>query len=218
MSATQIRKFLLRQPRPHSLRIKVGDETTVMEIPAAPHWSEIADSVDALGPDAIEMLDKSGKFVRAVKAEQFDDDMVEDVRANSRQAATKVVFDAETERFKLIAQLLAEAHKFSETAFNQLAKIVEGVTTSNVQKDKFIDSMQRAYNKVLLENAELAAAGGEDGDPMELMFKMMMAGAMQGNQERATVGNAVASAAAHAAQQQQQKPNGKAPTNGKARQ
>lgn len=219
MSATQIRKFLLRQPRPHSLRIKVGDETTVMEIPAAPHWSEIADSVDALGPDAIEMLDKSGKFVRAVKSEQFDDDIIEDVRANSKQAATKVGFDAETERFKLIATLLAEAHKFSETAFNQLAKIVEGVTTSNVQKDKFIDSMQRAYNKVLLENAELAAAGGEDGgDPMELMFKMMMAGAMQGNQERATVGNAVASAAAHAAQQQQ-KPNGKAPPpNGKARQ
>ncbi len=226
MSATQIRKFLLRQPRPHSLRIKVADETTIMEIPASPHWAEIAESVDALGPDAIEMLDKSGKFLRAVKSEQFDDDLVEDARSNSKQAATKVAFDAETERFKIYSTHLADAHKFStetlrfvETAFGQLAKIVEAATTANVKKDQFIDSMQRAYNKVLVENAELAASGGEDGDPMELMFKMMMAGAMQGNQERHAVGNAVASAAAHAAQQQQQKPtNGKAvPPNGKAR-
>jgi len=222
MSASQIRKFLLRQPRPHSLRIKVADETAIMEIPAAPHWSEIAESVDALGPDAIEMLDKSGKFIRAVKAEQFDDDLVEDAKANSKVAASKLAFDAETERFKVYSQHLADAHKFStetlrfvETAFNQLARIVEAATTANVKKDQFIDSMQRAYNKVLLENAELAAQSGEDGDPMELMFKMMMAGAMQGNSERQAVGNAVASAAANAAQQ---RPNGKPPPpNGKAR-
>lgn len=220
MSAAQIRKFLLRQPRPHSLRIKVSDETTMMEIPAAPHWNEIAESVDALGPDAIEMLDRSGKFLRAVKSEQFDDDIIEDIRTNSKQAATKVAFDAETERFKVYSQHLADAHKFStetlrfvETAFGQLAKIVEAATTANVKKDQFIDSMQKAYNKVLLENAELAASGTEGGDPMEMMFQMMMAGAMQGHQERA-VGNAVASTVANAAKQQTA--NGKAP-NGKAR-
>ena len=167
MSATQIRKFLLRQPRPHSLRIKAGDETHHMEIPAAPHWSEIADSVDALGPESIEMLDKSGKFLRAVKAEQFDDDLVEDAKANSKVAASRVAFDAETERFKIYSTHLADAHKFStetlrfvETAFAQLAKIVEAATTANVKKDQFIDSMQRAYNKVLVENAELAASSG----------------------------------------------------------
>lgn len=213
MSARQIRNFLIRQPRPNALRIIVGDDKTMMEIPKDPHWGQISESVDALGPDRIEMLDNKGNFIRAVKSEQFSDDVVEDATTNSRHASSKVAFDAETERFKLIAQLLAEAHKFSETAFNQLAKIVEGVTTSNVQKDKFIDSMQRAYNKALMENAELAAqGGGEDGDPMELMFKMMMAGALQGNQERTAVGNAVASAAANAAKQQT---NGKAAPNGR---
>jgi hypothetical protein len=220
MSAAQIRKYLLRQPRPASLRIKCGDETTIMEIPASPHWAEIGESIDALGPDCIEMLDKKGTFIRAVKSDQFDDEIMEDVKANSRQAAGKVAFDAETERFKLVANLLAEAHKFSETAFNQLAKIVEGVTTSNVQKDKFIDSMQRAYNKALMDNAELVAqSGGEEGggDPMELMFRMMMAGAMSGQQERTTVGNAVGNAVGGAVGNAVAQAAKKTPTNGKAR-
>jgi hypothetical protein len=214
MSARQIRNFLIRQPRPNALRIIVGDDKTMMEIPKDPHWGQISESVDALGPDRIEMLDNKGNFIRAVKAEQFDDEIVEDVKTNSKAAGSKVAFDAETERFKLVAQLLAEAHRFSEVAFNQLAKIVEGVTTSNVQKDKFIDSMQRAYNKALMDNAELVASSGgeEGGDPMELMFRMMMAGAVNGQQDRQSVGNAVASAAANAAKQTN---GGKAAPNGR---
>lgn len=222
MSARTIRNYLIRSPRPSAVRVRVGDEVTDVVIGQTPHWGKISESIDALAPDVIEMLDDKGKFIRAVKSDQFDDEnTVDDLKLTAKNAASKVVFDAESERYKLWWTHVSDAHKFSietlrfvETAFNQLAKIVEAATTSNVKKDQFIESMQRAYNKVLMENAELAASSSEEGgDPMELMFKMMMAGAMQGNQERQAVGNAVASAAANVVN----KTNGKS-INGKARQ
>jgi hypothetical protein len=178
MSATQIRRFLLRAPRPASLKIQCGDEERLMEIPSSPHWGEIAESVDALAPDRIEMVDKAGKFIRAVKAEQFAD-VVEDEKATRKAVQEKLAFDAETMRFIKIAELLADAHKFSEVAFNKLAAIVDSVTKSNVEKDRFIDAMQKAYRKVLEDNAELAVQGEGEQDPMQMMMQMFFAGAMQ---------------------------------------
>jgi len=118
------------------------------------------------------------------KAEQFDDQLVEDKQATNRAAQNRVAFDAETARFIKVAELLADAHKFSEIAFDKLVGIVNSVTQNNERKDKFIDSMQRAYTRVLEENAELAATGAESGDPMEAMMHLFLTSAVQGQAAR----------------------------------
>lgn len=185
MSAVLIRKFLLKMPRPSSIRMRVNDEQQLMTIPGNPHWGEIAESVDALEPTVIEVLDKNGGMLRVAKAEQFDDTLVEDKQASSRAAQNRVAFDAETARFIKVAELLADAHKFSEIAFDKLVGIVNSVTQNNERKDKFIDSMQRAYSRVLEENAELATSGADGNqDPMEMMAHLFFSGAMQAQQER----------------------------------
>jgi hypothetical protein len=156
-----------------------------MEIPPNPHWAEVAESIDALGPDIIEMVDRAGKFIRAVKSDQFSE-TTEDEKSKQKGVVERLAFDAETARFIKVAELLADAHKFSETAFNKLAAIVDSVTTSSTKKDQFIEAMQRAYRKVLEENADLsveAETAGEQ-DPMEMMMQAMFTGYMQSQAER----------------------------------
>ncbi len=205
MSVIQIRRNLLRA-RPSSIRIHADGKETMMEVPSPTNWTDVADTVQALEPELVEMLDKSGRLLRAVKPDGETEEEVADVKAKSDKAQRAVAFDAETERFKIYAQHLADAHKFVQIAFDTLANIVNSVTSSNASKDKFIESLQRAYGRALQDNADLIAETPEGGDPMDVMMQMMMAGAMQGAQERRTNG------AAHAPPVTQTRP-----TNGKAK-
>jgi hypothetical protein len=84
MSATLIRKILLKMPRPHTLRLKVADEVQMMTIPPSPHWAEIAETIDNLDPELIEVLDSKGGLLRSAKSDQFDDQLVEDKQVASR--------------------------------------------------------------------------------------------------------------------------------------
>jgi hypothetical protein len=188
-----IRGYLMRYPRPTHVRVtSPGNKQTNLEIPQKRvNWQTVAESIEALEPELLEFFEHE-KFLRAVSAEQLDDKDENAAPPAESRAPLSIEHDPETARIIKFAELLADAHKTGYEkvafAFERLADIVESVTTASSKKDQFIDSMQRAYNRVLQENAELVAeAGGEDGngDPMEFMMRAFMAGAMQRQAEHA---------------------------------
>ena len=185
MSAVLIRKFLLKLPRPHTVRYKVGEELQLMTIPPNPHWAEIAESLDNLTPELLELLDSKGGLIRSAKAEQVDDQLVEDRQAASRQAQGRIAFDAETERFKLVATLLGEAYKWgNEVAWGKLVALFETVVQIGETKEKTISGLQKLIEKVYAENAALAVEAGVDQDPMTQLMGLFLAGQQQGQAER----------------------------------
>lgn len=185
MSATLIRKILLKMPRPHTLRLKVADEVQMMTIPPSPHWAEIAETIDNLDPELIEVLDSKGGLLRSAKSDQFDDQLVEDKQVASRAAQTRVAFDAETERFKLVASLIADAYKWgNEVAWGKLVALFETVVTMGETKERTIGTFHKLVEKLYQENAQLAAESGVEQDPMTQMMGAFLAGQMQGTGAR----------------------------------
>jgi hypothetical protein len=182
MSAVQIRKFLLRNPRPASLRMKTADDVQLMTIPPAPHWAEIAESVDALAPELIEMLDVGGKIIRAVRSDSFDETAIDEKTERAKTAA-KITFDAETERFNLFAHLIAEAYKHStEVAFGKMVDLFQSVVSISDSKEKALETLYKMLKHAYEENAELTVEAGEKKDPL-----LELAGAFMGGQAQAAV-------------------------------
>lgn len=194
MLAKQIRLYLMRPPRPTKVRITSGDKQTTLDIPKnRPNWASLGESIEALDPDLLEFFD-GDKFLRAVSAEQLEDERT-NVPTKGPTGQAIVEADPETQRLIKFAELLADAHKFaqvafdkmvehSKSAFEQLGQIVNSVTASNVKKDQFIDQLQRAFSKALQENAELAAELGTEGEaenlsPTEMMMQAFFSGMMQ---------------------------------------
>jgi len=179
MSAVQIRKFLLRNPRPASLRMKTADDVQLMIIPPAPHWAEIAESVDALAPELIEMLDSGGKIIRAVKSDSFDDSAI-DEKTERAKTASKITFDAETERFNLFAHLIAEAYKHStEIAFGKMVDLFQSVVAISDSKEKALETLYKMLRHAYEENAELAIDAESKKDPLTDLVGAFMGGQAQ---------------------------------------
>jgi hypothetical protein len=112
-----IRYWLLKQPRPASLRLTVGTTVSALAVAAGASWMQVAKSVEAMAPDLLEALDSAGNLIRAVRA---GDEGEEDTEATPAPALPAAATDPETARFTLIANLLAQAHANS---FNALVSI-----------------------------------------------------------------------------------------------
>ena len=156
MNAVQIRQWLLNKPRPTVLRVRQGKETN--EIPVAGQsWARIATTVEAMTPDLIEGLDDTGKLLRACRPADFDEDEAE---AEAKPAVAVGVpssaYDPETVRFKLVAELLADAHKRSSVAFDKLVLIAEIGMRRAEATERSMAHMIRMREQELVDRVEEA--------------------------------------------------------------
>ena len=172
MNATQIRAWLLNKPRPVVLRVRVGKE--INELPVAGQsWARIAATIEAMTPDLIEGLDENAKLLRACRPADYDDDDQEEKEAPPATAIPASAYDPETVRFRLVAELLADAHKHSSVAFDKLVQIAEVGMRRAEAVEKTMSHMLRIRQQELEERVEEAEEkAAENGDnPLAEMAK-----------------------------------------------
>lgn len=219
MNAVQIRTWLLAQPKPAALRLSCADDQThEVEVVPGGSWARLAESIAAMEPVRIEALDGKGKLIRAVKPAEHqevdEDDELEQPARPSSSGNPLAGDDAETRRFRLVAELIAAAYRHStDVAF---AKMTDMFGAMNHRADVLASSLETT-NKMLRKSyedqlqAQIDAAQAETElankkDGLEDIIGAVVTGAMQGQAEKAA---AAAGAAAKSAVNGATKTNGK---------
>jgi hypothetical protein len=202
MNAQSLQYWFRKRPVPATIQIFQGDKVSEYVKTEDQNWADVARSIVAMDPDKVEVYDAKGKVLRAVR---FDDDEVEEQAAKAA-AAKAPSYDAETERMRVFATLLAEAYKFSTTvAFEKMASLFDAVYRQGESQSKALYEMNRLLGKAYQEQVEMALEHAEtagETDPVTGLIGTFLTGQQQG----------AAAAAAN-------KANGaKAPANGKGSQ
>lgn len=183
MTPREFRAWLLCQPRPVACRIIAGDgREHKFEISAGITWAAAGESIAALQPELVEALDAKGQMLRALRPREIVESDDDDDDAKEERIVTT---DAETERFVIVARLLADAYRHStDVAFSKLVDLLEGVTKRSESQDRSLQTMERMMRKQW-EDQVLRQAGELQGDGEPLTLESLMAAFMQGQGQRA---------------------------------
>ncbi len=212
-----LRSWLMKRPRPAMLRLHFADEAVQeMARSEGQSWQDMADSIAAMDPIIVEVLDGDGKLLRAIKPQEEDGSggRVRDNRSVVVPPALQA--DPETARICFIADLLHRCYQHStDVAFTKLVDLVDRIDSRSTAIETRLERTERAYQRSLqdqiddaFERAEeageaaAAAAAGGDEDFESMMVKSFMGGVRSGRAEKPVT----------------PAPKGKprAPTNGKA--
>lgn len=188
MNAHALRYWLLRKPQPSTVRAFNGDKVSELTKGANTSWSEIAHSLEALEPERLEVFDDTGRLLRAVR---FDDEEVEAAAAGETAKGKMPTYDAETERMKVFATLLAGAYNFAVTvAFEKLTDMLQSnvAQTSNLWRTlEQSNKMMARLNQEIVDNAlEAAEERATNADPITGLVGHFIAGQSQGMAEAMT--------------------------------
>lgn len=185
MNAREIRMFLLKLPKPASVRVS-GDNVETQTLNSAKNAMRCAETIEALDVDLVECLDAKGALIRAMR--------LSDDEEGQRAAIPAVLSaDPETARLTHFANLLAHAYEHStDIAFQKLVEIVErmGDRSDAIEQrleraeararrladEQIEDAFERAEELAETKVAEAAANGGL-GDQIVTSF---LAGKLQG--------------------------------------
>ena len=172
------RGWLLQRPRPSSLRLTVGTETRNVTIAPAQTWANVAETVVALDPDQIESHDEKWNVIRATEAHFGDELELDDAGGGQRTTPAPppelvLAQDPESQRFALVARLLADAYRHStDVAFERLADIAERQEARAATLERTVDTMykverhrlERAYRELEEREDEVEEATTETKD------------------------------------------------------
>lgn len=120
MNASRIRGFLIKLPKPAKIRLTSGDGEP-QEIKPGRSAARTAESIEALGVDLVECLDKDGALLRALR-------LGEDESHRSDAAAIPKGIEADPHALMLthFANLLHRAYEHStEIAFTRVVELAE---------------------------------------------------------------------------------------------
>lgn len=183
MNAQRIRGYLLQLPKPHAVRVSGDGEPQTLKVGRS--FSKLADTIVALSPDLVELLDKEGNVIRATRL------TAEDAQRSDAAAIPKGI-EADPSALMLthFANLVHRAYEHSsEIAFSKLVELVDKM---NDRADGIEARLERAEsrNRALLQDAvdaeleraqEVAnQAGAEGGDIGQQLIGGFLSGAMNG--------------------------------------
>ena len=179
LDAAVVRGWLLQQPRPAFVRLTADDsQVHELDCTATRSWAALAQSCVAVEPSLLECFDGARKLLRAVRAAELE----QSTGSSSSQgmaASSSRLDDPETARFKLFAQLLAEAYRHSnEVAFAKLVELYEAQVKSAQQTNKEVENLLKLLRREWEE--KLAAAEEQQEDPLTAAASAFLAGAQQG--------------------------------------
>jgi hypothetical protein len=161
MNIEALRKWLMVLPRPAVIKLQVGAEEQVIEVTRNVTWKAFATSIDTVNPDSITLIGPDKKLLRAAKGEQFGDDSPTDEGSGGPVDLGKIT-DAETQRFIAVANLIADAHKFSEVAFDKLVAILDAQVRQAESKERALASTERMLREEMQANLQLMAQKDPD--------------------------------------------------------
>lgn len=185
--AAAIRTWLMKAPRPTSLRVYATDGKEYdVELRQGVAWSETAVNVAALLPQRIEAFSADGKLLRAV----IVDTLVAKEEAAQAQAQASFAAlqstDPETQRMICFATLLEKAHErateaIRETvsqAFAMQRDISESLAQQAATERAQANELTVAIRNLLVQQAQEAAdlIQEKDESPLEKLATSFMQG------------------------------------------
>lgn len=214
MNVGKIRGFLLQSPKPAAVRIsrEDGGEPTVLR---PRNYAKTAETIAALLPDLIEVLDKDGNVTRAMRPEGNDVNPSEDVVLPKALES-----DPLAAAFMMYGKLLARAYEHStEVAFTKMVELADRMNERSDSIERRLEMSERDYRRAQQDRIDdafdrvdeaAAAAQSNPANPLETVMTEAFLGGM------GLGGNA-----APAQQQPPPSPNGSGPrprkTNGHAK-
>jgi hypothetical protein len=206
MDADQIQSWCQKHPRPALVRVTTG-EGQIQEVIVQGAWTKLAMTIHALQPELLEALNGERQLLRATRpndssADWNDEDPEPAAPQRERRTAPAPTIadipitatDPETQRFALVAKLIADAYKHAnEVAFVHLVDLVNTMTKRSESVERARDALHKAQIKQLSD--QLKEAGQEpntatDELTLQGLLGAVLAGAQQGNAEAATNGKA----------------------------
>ena len=182
MNLSRIRGFLLQLPKPATIRVCAGDGEP-QTIKPARSYARTAESIEALGVDLIECLDKEGALLRALRLTD-----PESRRSDAADVPKGIEVDPTALMLTHFANLLHRAYEHStEIAFTRLVELAERLSahtesiearlahTEGQLRREQSDRIDDAY-----ERAQSAIQNGDTSDPlMQQMLGAFMTAKMQ---------------------------------------
>jgi hypothetical protein len=176
----RIRGFLLQQPKPASVRVTVNGE--VEQIAINRSMSKVAESIEALGCELIECLDKDGKLLRAVRVSSADAH-----RSDAAPIPTGIETDPQALMLTHFANLLHRAYEHStEIAFSKMVELVERIGDRSESIEARLERSEAAQRRLVNEQIEDAFERAEEtaAKPAESDLLSQMASAFMGGQQQ----------------------------------
>lgn len=122
----KIRGWLLKHPKPATLRLTVEDEPQTMVVKGS--YSKLAENIAQIDPETIEAFDKQGNVLRVLKA-----DAEEAQRSDAAAIPKGLENDSNAAMLAHFANLLHRAYEHSsEIAFNKMVEIF-GIQASRAE-------------------------------------------------------------------------------------
>lgn len=191
MDANDIRVWCMQHPRPAMVRCTNADGL-VQEVLVQGAWTKLADTIQALQPELLEAVNQDKMLIRALRpndiSEDWGDSEPEPRRPRTPTPSLRDIpitaGDPETQRFALVAQLLADAYKNAndshQTAFQHLVDIVN----SSQRRSESVERAKDALHKVEVQRLrqQITEAGQEpEGSPEgELTLQSLLGAVLSG--------------------------------------
>jgi ribosomal protein L17 len=181
----KIRGFLLQLPKPALVRITGDGEP--QELKPGKSYTKTAETICALAPELIELLDSDGKVIRAMRT-----DTVDAQRSTAAEMPTVLQQDPHAAMLTHFANLLHRAYEHStEIAFTRLVELTERMGDRADAIEQRLERTEAANRRLLqdqvddaferaAEQAEKAASGnGAGGELLQNMAGAFLSGQMQ---------------------------------------
>jgi hypothetical protein len=184
MNQGKIRGFLLQLPKPALVRLTGDGEP--QELKPGKSYTKTAETICALAPELIELLDSEGKVIRAMRT-----DTAEAQRSTAAEMPSVLQQDPHAAMLTHFANLLHRAYEHStEIAFTRLVELTERMGDRADAIEQRLERTEAANRRLLqdqvddaferaAEQADKAATDGAGGDLIQNMAGAFLSGQMQ---------------------------------------
>lgn len=157
MNHARIRGFLLEIPRPAAIRVTCGEAEPQLIKPGK-SASKTASTIEALGAELVECLDKAGEVIRAHRL-----DTVDSRRSDAPAMPTGLEQDPQAAMLTHFANLIHRAYEHStEIAFGKMVELVEKIGDRAESIEARLERAEAANRRLLSEQVDEAMARAEE--------------------------------------------------------
>jgi hypothetical protein len=193
--AQVLRTWLMRNPRPKSIRVYSNDGREYdIPVKAGINWTEAATSILALNPDRVEVSDED-KLLRACA---IADLIAKEEKQQAQAAAVSAAMtatDPETQRLIVFAELLQRSsdraieaiERTAGAAFDRMQGICDFLGTQATAATQSANELTVAVRNLLVQQAQEAVenANEKEQSPLEEMAANFLSGQKMAEAERA---------------------------------
>lgn len=182
--ASKVRGFLIQLPKPAAVRVTGDGEPQTLK--PGKSYAKLAESIEALGVDLVEALDREGTVLRAMRL-----GTVEAQRSSAADIPEGLKADPNALMLTHFANLIHRAYEHStEVAFSKLVELQDKLNDRSENIERRLERseadrralLQQQVDDAFDQAAEVAARAaqeGEGGDLLSQMGQAFLSGRMQ---------------------------------------